>query len=414
MRRACCTRCPPEAAPSSPRASRPTESTCSPATRTAPSASGRPPASVNGRVHSTPGSSARSSAHDGTLVLARGGDGKVRVWKVRRASGSVTVLPAGGCQSAAHAPPRSHATADRVLTANADGTARIWSTEPAAAAAALLHVPGGSVTAAAFSPDGKSVVLASDPGDVATVTNLTTGRPSRSAATRGRSSAREFSSDGRYVLTAGDTTARLWEAATGRTSPSSDTTASSSSTPRSAPTAGASSRRAPTRRRACGTCARRAASSILSGHRDRVYDASFSPDGKQRRHREPRRHRQDVERAHRRRRKDAASGRRRPRRHLSPGRRGHRHRRSRRRDALRSGRRPGRDPSIAAGDVDVRADGTILVTGLDGTARIGRQGQVEVAPGARLVRRRLQSRRQQDPHGRRRRRRGLERQDARA
>ena len=92
---------------------------------------------------------------DGTLVLMRGGDGTVRVWKVGK-GGSTTALPLEAAKAPLTAAAFSRDGA-RVLTANADGTARIWNLHPPLLQRAL-HVPGGSVTAAAFSPDGKSVV----------------------------------------------------------------------------------------------------------------------------------------------------------------------------------------------------------------------------------------------------------------
>ena len=168
----------------------------------------------------------------------------------------------------------------------------------------------------------------------------------------------EFSSDGRYVLTAGDTSARLWEAATGRTVAVLGhhgvflLDASFSPDGRRVVTAGADTTARVWDVHAAG------GELILSGHRDRVYDASFSDDGEPRRHREPRRHGQDLERAHRRVREDVEPGWRRARRRLRPGRRRHRHRRRVGREALRPARRPSLS-GIPAGDVDVRADGTV-------------------------------------------------------
>ena len=55
----------------------------------------------------------------------------------------------------------------RVLTASADGTARIWSADGSGPATVVLRSPEGEVTRAAFSPDGKRVATAS--GSVARV-----------------------------------------------------------------------------------------------------------------------------------------------------------------------------------------------------------------------------------------------------
>jgi WD40 repeat protein len=103
-----------------------------------------------------------------------------------------------------------------VVTAGADGTARIWEAETSEESL-VFQRHGDSVLSAAFSRDGRLVLTASADetarvweaatGDEVTVFRGHTGRV-RSA---------NFSRDGRLVVTAGhDRTARTWEARTGR------------------------------------------------------------------------------------------------------------------------------------------------------------------------------------------------------
>ena len=307
---------------------------------------------------------------DGTLVLARGGDGKVRVWSARERR-AVSVLPQEAADRALTAAAFSRDD-KRVLTANEDGTARIWSPSPARRLR-VLHVPGGSVTAAAFSPDGKSVVLASDPGDVATVTNLATGATVPLRGHTGKILSAVFSNDGRYVLTAGDTTARLWEAATGRTVAVLGhhgvflLDASFSPDGRRVVTAGADTTARVWDVHAVG------GELVLSGHRDRVYDAAFSPDGSN----VVTASRDDTARTW-----NARTGASEKTLHQGG-------------DVLAVAYLPDGGgiatageagvklygphgvtnlSGIAAGDVDVRADGTIVFAGLDGRVRVGRPG----------------------------------------
>ena len=92
-----------------------------------------------------------------------------------------------------------------------------------------------------------------------------------------------FSPDGKRIVTASeDKTARIWDAATGKQigEPLKGHDGRCRAR-RSAPTASASSPRLKTRRRGCGT--RRPGKPIgqpLAGHEETVWSAAFSPDGK--------------------------------------------------------------------------------------------------------------------------------------
>ena len=103
----------------------------------------------------------------------------------------------------------------RVLTGSYDNTARLWD---AATGAAVAPLEGHTnwVTAVAFSPDGKRVLTGSD-DNTARIWDPATG--AAIATLEGhtaRVTAVAFSPDGQRVLTgSGDKTARLWDAATG-------------------------------------------------------------------------------------------------------------------------------------------------------------------------------------------------------
>ncbi len=102
-----------------------------------------------------------------------------------------------------------------VVTASSDGTARLWETATGTQAATLIG-HDGAVTSAAFSPDGTRIVTASDDNtarlwDAATGA-LTATLLSHDDAVTGAA----FSPCGTRVVTASDDgTARLWDAATG-------------------------------------------------------------------------------------------------------------------------------------------------------------------------------------------------------
>ena len=129
----------------------------------------------------------------------------------------------------------------RVVTASWDKTARVWDLSGPAPVATVLSGHTEQVTSAAFSPDGKRVVTASadmtarvwdlsGPAPAATVLSGHTGSVYSAA----------FSPDGRRVVTASDDkTARVWDL--------------------SGPVP---------------------AATVLSGHTDWVKSAAFSPDGK--------------------------------------------------------------------------------------------------------------------------------------
>ncbi len=125
---------------------------------------------------------------DGTQVVTAGADGSARIWSALRREMLERLQAAQG-----------------LSTLGADGTARIWDWT-SGRQLTVMHEPAGDVmTSAAFSPDGTRVVTASDDG---------TGRIWKAAGGGQLVVLREpnaaslesvvFSPDGRSVLTAAD------------------------------------------------------------------------------------------------------------------------------------------------------------------------------------------------------------------
>jgi WD40 repeat protein/serine/threonine protein kinase/tetratricopeptide (TPR) repeat protein len=103
-----------------------------------------------------------------------------------------------------------------VLTAAADGTARLWDTVTGKPIGKQL-AHQNTINAAAFSPDGKTVLTGSD-DKTARLWNVTTVQPIGTPLMHlGAVWSVAFSPDGKTALTGGlDSTARLWNAATGQ------------------------------------------------------------------------------------------------------------------------------------------------------------------------------------------------------
>ncbi len=135
----------------------------------------------------------------------------------------------------------------RIVTASNDRTARIWDAASGVQLAVLSGhgegLPaddgGGNVRSAAFSPDGRRIVTASNDKS-ARIWDAATGR--QLAVLSGHDGVvrtAAFSPDGRRIVTAsGDRTARIWDAVTAKPL------------------------------------------DVLSGHADMVWSAAFSPDGR--------------------------------------------------------------------------------------------------------------------------------------
>ncbi|WP_395744330.1 hypothetical protein [Prosthecobacter sp.] len=172
---------------------------------------------------------------DGTRVLTVSQDGSAQLWDAAtgkplgapmwheevKAAGStpVDVKALGGADGLSGEVQSAEFSRDgrRILTAGADGTARLWD----GATCKRLDMPAltheAEVTLAHFSPDGTLIVTRSE-DDKAKLWNASTGKPLELPlllATKVRSAA--FSPDSKRVVTVGeDNAAQVWDVATGK------------------------------------------------------------------------------------------------------------------------------------------------------------------------------------------------------
>ncbi|TRU26454.1 MAG: hypothetical protein EWV92_15680 [Microcystis aeruginosa Ma_MB_S_20031200_S102] len=168
----------------------------------------------------------------------------------------------------------------RIVTASNDKTARVWSAETGREIATLNGHQNTFITAA-FSPDGKRIVTASS-DNTGRVWDAETGR--EIASLNGHQSyvrTAAFSPDGKRIVTASlDKTGRVWSAETGREIASLNghqgtvNTAAFSPDGKRIVTASWDN----TGRVWDAETGREIAR--LNGHQDRVWTAAFSPDGK--------------------------------------------------------------------------------------------------------------------------------------
>jgi WD40 repeat protein len=177
----------------------------------------------------------------------------------------------------------------RIVTASNDRTARIWDAASGVQLAVLsghgeglpARDEGGNVRSAAFSPDGRRIVTASN-DKTARLWDAATGR--QVAALSGHDQAvrtAAFSPDGRRIVTASaDQTARIWDAATAKPlevlSGHADKVWSAAFSPDGRRIVTASHDK--TARLWDAATAKQLA--VLSGHGDMVWSAAFSPDGR--------------------------------------------------------------------------------------------------------------------------------------
>ncbi len=139
-------------------------------------------------------------------------DGSAQIWLAADRLPGETLRHGGAVYSAAWSPDGR-----RLLTASADGAARLWDVEPAVGEApgATLH-HGSAVRAAAFSPDGRRLATASTDGTVRlwdAATGEPLGEPLFHESAVGSVG---WSPDGRRLVSASESAARIWELAAGR------------------------------------------------------------------------------------------------------------------------------------------------------------------------------------------------------
>jgi WD40 repeat protein len=132
-------------------------------------------------------------------VVTASADGSARVWNTQTGA-SICELVAGrtSVNSAAFNP-----SGDRVVTAHEDGSAAIWNAVTGALVFRLQHARSSDVLRGDFSPDGRSVLTASDSG-TAVVWDATSGHERAKLNMRDEGVHAVFSPDGQLVVSASE------------------------------------------------------------------------------------------------------------------------------------------------------------------------------------------------------------------
>ena len=181
-----------------------------------------------------PGAFSAEFSTDGKSLVTAGNE-RVQIWQMSNLGHAPEVLNTSNCPSSnGNAPSLYSATFSRdgslVVTADSDGSACVWHvsgrnlvrgfTEPAGVAGGVaggLGVGGAAMRWAVFNPDGTQVLTANDDGTVR-VWDVRSGKQLQvvSEPTGEAINDAWFSPDGKQIVTASnDGTARIWSAATG-------------------------------------------------------------------------------------------------------------------------------------------------------------------------------------------------------
>ncbi|MGK7870557.1 nSTAND1 domain-containing NTPase [Falsiroseomonas sp. E2-1-a20] len=164
---------------------------------------------MNREIAVLPGRSAVFSP-DGQRLVTASADGTARLWDLRGERPQATVLE-GHREQVLHA--AFSPDGQRLVTASEDRTARLWDLRGERPQVTVLEGHRGPVVHAAFSPDGQRLVTASW-DNTARLWDLRGERPRATVLEGHQGSVRHaaFSPDGQRLVTASfDRTARLWD-----------------------------------------------------------------------------------------------------------------------------------------------------------------------------------------------------------
>ncbi|MEW5938377.1 MAG: hypothetical protein AB1750_01835 [Chloroflexota bacterium] len=154
---------------------------------------------------------------DGKYVVSGSGDDTLRVWDASTGD-EISYMPNIGYTISVSFSP----TGKEVLTASTDDTARIWDVNTGKEIARMPYHDRTGRTfgdTALFSSDGRYVASISD-FDTVSFTEIVSGKKFLQITHEGSVISSigtiGFSSDGKYLVSGGDFTARVWEVATGQ------------------------------------------------------------------------------------------------------------------------------------------------------------------------------------------------------
>ena len=147
---------------------------------------------------------------DGDSLLAVGGR-HARLFNLATRQQERSFGPQGAITHLAFA----HDSDDRLVTAGADGTAKIWSVSEQRVVAKLEGVHTGRLASAAFAPNDSQILTAGEDGKLV-LWDIATAQPSTRIDARRRVRSAEMSADGARIITASnDGAATIWNASTG-------------------------------------------------------------------------------------------------------------------------------------------------------------------------------------------------------
>ena len=156
---------------------------------------------------------------DGKYVLSGGGGGKMDLWDASFGKSIRTVV---GSEGSFSNPPRLNVVSfssdgEYALSGGSDNSVRLWNAKNLTQIKKFVgHTAPGGITSVAFSPDGKYALSAGNDGQVK-IWDLASGSEWKALAGHtGLGATAKFFPDGKYVISAGDASTKIWDVSTGK------------------------------------------------------------------------------------------------------------------------------------------------------------------------------------------------------